>query len=219
MTDSVNRVSNASIVIEYEVSEDKELLFRQWQSELRSAVNQFQGYLGTDIFPPIKGLHNKWYIVVHFDNPVNLTDWLDSDSRHNLIKVGRKSFAPYQYKELGTGLEGWFSRQTNSPKIKANPPAWKQNFAVLFGLYPTVMIETLLFSYLHWMNSWSLANRMFVKNLVSCSLLTWAVMPLVTRLLNFWLKPQCSAVKINLIGTLLVLTGYGVMVYVFHFFS
>ena len=219
MKNPVDRVSNASIVIEYEVSEDKELLFRQWQSELRSAVNQFKGYLGTDIFPPIQGLHNKWYIAVHFDNPINLTDWLDSDSRHNLISVGRKSFAPYQYKELGTGLEGWFSYQGNSNKTKTRPTAWKQNFAVLFGLYPTVMIENLLFSHFHLMESWSLANRIFVSNLVSCSLLTWVVMPFVTRLLNFWLKPQQPAVRINLIGTLLVFTCYGLMISIFHIFN
>lgn len=217
MANQAERVSHTSLVIEYEVSQDQELQFRQWQLELRSAVRNFKGYLNTDICAPIKGVQNKWYIIVHFDNSANLTQWLDSDSRHNLIKFGKKNFGSYQYKKLGTGLEKWFFNRAG--QNYSNPSAWKQNFAVLFGLYPTVMIETLLFSQLGLMESWSLAPKVFVNNLVSCSLLTWAVMPFVTRLLNFWLRPQQSILKVNLIGTLLVFMGYGLMVSIFRFFS
>lgn len=214
----VNQTSNTSIVIEYEISKEQELLFRQWQSQLRSAVTQFKGYLNTDIFPPIKGVQNKWYIVVHFDTPANLTQWIDSDSRHELIKFGKKNFGTYQYRKLGTGLEGWFGRKKTSAVI-SRPPAWKQNFAVLFGLYPTVMFETLLFPQLGFMNDWSLAYRVFVNNLISCSLLTWVVMPFVTKLLNFWLRPQRSPAKLNLIGTFLIFIGYGFMIFIFRFLS
>jgi len=216
MTNQDEQVSDASIVIVYdEVSGDKESQFRQWQSEIRSGVSQFKGYLKTDIFPPIKGVQEKWHIVVHFDTSANLIEWLDSDIRYHLINIGKRNFGSYQYK-IGTGLEGWFSDQTNSPRL--NPPAWKQNLAVLFGLYPTVMIETLLFSHFHLMESWSLAPKILVSNLVSSSLLTWAVMPTVTRLLKFWLKPQQSDVNINIIGTLLVFISYGLMVSFFQFF-
>ena len=81
------------------------------------------------------------------------------------------------------------------------------------------MLETILFSQLHIMESWSLAPKMFVSNLVSCSLLTWAVMPFVTWLLNFWLKPTQSIATANLIGIALLVVGYGLMVAVFRFFA
>lgn len=219
MTNQVDNTSTASIVIEYEISKDKEVQFRQWQLELNIGVSQFAGYLRTESFPPIKGVQEKWYIVVHFDTFVSLTRWLDSDIRHRLINIGKKNFGPYQYKKLGTGLEGWFFNRKNVDEANLRPPAWKQNFAVLFGLYPTVMIEIILFSQLNLMDSWSLPAKTFVNNIVSCSLLTWAVMPRVTRLLHFWLKPQQATVKTNLIGTLLVFIGYGFMISVFHFLS
>ncbi|MGA7937496.1 MAG: hypothetical protein WCA35_28355 [Kovacikia sp.] len=217
MTSSVEQESSTSIVIEYEVPKDKEIQFKQWQSEFRSVIGHFHGYLRTDICPPIDGTQNKWYIVVHFDDPVSLTHWLDSDCRHDLVRMGRKKFGPYRYRGIGTGLERWFSNRKDSEDMQLAPPAWKQILAVLLGLYPTVMLETLLFSHFHVMELWSPAHKIFVNNLVSCGLLTWAVMPFVTKLLNFWLRPQQPTLKINVVGSLLILLGYGLMVSIFHF--
>jgi len=218
MTGQVDGASKASIVIEYDgFPGDKESQFRQWQSEIQSGVSQFEGYLGTDIFPPVKKGQDGWYIVVHFDSHAYLSQWLDSDTRHYLINKGRRKFGAYRYR-IGTGLEGWFSKGKNQDE-SPNPPAWKQIFSVLFGLYPTVMVETLAFAHFRLMESWSIAPKMFVNNLVSCCLLTLVVMPLVTSLLNFWLKPQRSTPKINVIGTLLVFIGYGFMISIFHLFS
>ena len=220
MKDRLAHTASSSLVIEYEIFADKELLFEQWQSELKSAASKFKGYLGTDVFPPIIGVHNKWYIVVRFDNSVNLTCWFDSDIRHELIRIGRQNFAPYEYKNLGTGLEEWFSQKRDaSSKPQSILPAWKQNFAVLFGLYPVVMMENLLFSHFRLMDSWSLAHKIFVGNVISCSLLTWVVMPWVTKLLKFWLKPQRSLLQINLVGTVIVFLGYGLMISLFNFLS
>lgn len=210
--------SNSNLVIEYEILAEKEVLFEQWQSELRAAVSKFKGYLHTDIYPPIIGVQNKWYIVVRFDNSVNLSCWLDSDVRHELIRIGRKNFAPYEYKSWGTGLETWFDKK-RSDRPETMLPAWKQNFAVIFGLYPTVMIENLVFSHFQLMESWSIANQIFVGNVISCSLLTWVVMPLVTKLFNFWLKPQQNFLQVNLIGTSLIFIGYGLTLSIFNFLS
>lgn len=219
MKDKLSAIASSSLVIEYEIFADKESLFAQWQSELKLAVSKFKGYVNTDIFPPVVSGQHKWYIVIHFDNSANLSCWLDSDVRHELVRIGRKNFGSYEYKKLETGLEGWFCEQHPTSENLQIIPAWKQNFAVLFGLYPTVMTETLVVSQFQFMDSWSLANKIFVSNIISCSLLTWVVMPLVTNLLKFWLKPQRSPLQANLTGTLLVFIGYGLMLSIFHFLS
>jgi uncharacterized protein len=237
MEHQTDRPNNASIVIEYdEIADDKAGQFLQWQSEIREGLQQFEGYLKTDVCPPVLGMQEKWYIVVHFDSPAHLGEWLDSDIRHWLVGKGKKKFGPYRYK-IQAGFEGWFGNSYRSERTNTNTPAWKQNLAVLFGLYPTVMLETLFFSHFGLMNSWSLAPQMFVSNLISCSLLTWVVMPLTTALLGFWLKPQqdtgealgrsqsistkesLSPTHINLIGTLLIVIGYGFMIAIFQTLS
>ncbi|MBW4693068.1 MAG: hypothetical protein KME27_15045 [Lyngbya sp. HA4199-MV5] len=219
MTQPDESIAPSSIVIEYDrIPGEKESEFKKWQSEIRAGVSQFEGYVRTDVFPPIQGAQTKWYVAVHFDSPAHLSQWLDSDTRHALISRGKRRFGAYRY-HVGnglTGLEAWFAKRLDAEGKRSNPPAWKQNFAVLFGLYPTVMVETLLFRKLGLMASWALPYQMFINNLVSCSLLTWAVMPFVTWLLHFWLKPQQTQLKLNLIGALLVFVGYGLMVAVFR---
>ncbi len=224
MTNQSEPESNASIVIEYDkIAHNKEAQFLQWQSEIRAGLQQFTGYLKTDLCRPIQGMQEKWYIVVHFDSSAHLGEWLDSDLRHQIIAKGKKNFGSYRYK-IQTGFEGWFGNRNDA---EASTPAWKQNFAVLFGLYPTVMLETLFFSHFGVLGDWSLAPKMFVNNLISCSLLTWVVMPLTTMLLNFWLKPRQAVAEnlgrespspspTNLIGTLLIFIAYGFMIAIFQ---
>ncbi|MCG9893687.1 MAG: hypothetical protein MH252_21775 [Thermosynechococcaceae cyanobacterium MS004] len=217
--------SNASIVIEYdEIAQDKEAQFLHWQSEIKAGLLQFEGYLKTDVCRPIPGVQEKWYIVVHFDSSAHLGEWLDSDIRYGIIGKGKKKFGPYRYK-IQTGFEGWFG-QFREGASEIAPPAWKQACAVLLGLYPTVMLETMVFDQFGIMASWPLAPKMFVNNLVSCVLLTWVVMPLTTGVLKFWLKPQAGRdgrderspflSQTNLMGLLIILIAYGFMIVIFQ---
>ena len=111
MTNQMDQLHDASIVIEYDgISGEKESQFQQWQAEIRSGVKQFEGYLRTDVFPPVQGAQTNWYIVVHFDTQAHLSCWLDSDTRHDLIGRGKRKFGSYRY-HVGsglTGLEAWF---------------------------------------------------------------------------------------------------------------
>ena len=83
-----------------------------------------------------------------------------------------------EYREL-TGLEAWF-RAPGSP-----PPRWKMAVATLLGVYPTsLFLSYALASFIQplpiWMKSFVVAAAMVV-------LLTWIVMPTVTKLLRKWL--------------------------------
>jgi antibiotic biosynthesis monooxygenase (ABM) superfamily enzyme len=79
------------------------------------------------------------------------------------------------------GLEAWF-RTSGSP-----PPKWKMAIATYLGVTPVVMLLNLTIGpYIHpW--GFVLANAAFAGCVVL--ILTWVVMPVVTRMLARWLHP------------------------------
>ncbi|MGB7087739.1 MAG: hypothetical protein WBD47_19430 [Phormidesmis sp.] len=221
----VSTLSAASLVVEHTVAPGDGLAFRWWHSQLTRKARRYKGHIRTDLCAPVKGPQPgqplKWYSIVHFDSTEQLNQWIKSRDREALIKSGRQTFSSYQFVSFATGLEGWFSSRTGTEQVGLGPPAWKQNAAVILALYPTVMIQSALFAALGFMQSWPMPNAMVVNNIITSSLLTWAVMPLVTRLLGFWLQPtpRPTALKTEILGLGMVLFALGLLVFVFNQFS
>src|SRR5882762_8710326 len=80
------------------------------------------------------------------------------------------------------GLEAWF-RSPHSP-----PPRWKMAVATFIGVFPLAMILTLTIGPI--IREWPFVLRNAVFNACVVALLSWVVMPVVTRLLHGWLQPQ-----------------------------
>jgi antibiotic biosynthesis monooxygenase (ABM) superfamily enzyme len=197
--------NTASYVIEHEVSKQKEEEFQRWQQRITEVASEFDGYLGTNVCSPVEP-DCKWYIVVQFDSPDTLTHWLESDTRHELVEIGKQIFLTSKITHFKTGLERWFVKQ------EASPPSWKQILATLVGLYPTVMLLNLVQSSLPWLKSWAFADVMLLSNFLSCCLLTWLVMPFVAWLFKAWLEPKTRHLtQINWIGAALVLIALALM--------
>jgi antibiotic biosynthesis monooxygenase (ABM) superfamily enzyme len=214
----------ASLVVEHVVPSGKGLAFRWWHAKLTRLAKRYNGYIRTDLYAPVKGSCPdqplKWYSIVHFESPESLNQWLTSRDRETMIETGRKVFASYQFMSFSTGLEGWFSRETGTEHIGIAPPAWKQNLSVILGLYPTVMIQSALFAALGVMQSWSLPSSMLVNNIITSSILTWVVMPLVTRWLKFWLHPAThpSPWKTEVLGAGLIVVVLSGLLMLFNQF-
>ena len=87
-----------------------------------------------------------------------------------------------------TGLETWFKLPgSNVPTMKP-PPRWKMWLVSLVAVYPLVLaFQALLVPK---MTRLPLALRALLFPLVLLSLMTFVVMPMVTRLLRRWLGPR-----------------------------
>lgn len=81
------------------------------------------------------------------------------------------------YRDL-TGLEAWF-------RGPVTPPRWKMAVATFLGVFPTSLAITFL------LGSWGASLPLLVRSAVIAALmvvmLTWVVMPFVTKLLRKWL--------------------------------
>ncbi|WP_035986004.1 hypothetical protein [Leptolyngbya sp. KIOST-1] len=216
----------STFVVEYIVPEGRaaEAVFRRWYGQLVKAASQFDGYTRNDLCPPLDCGDGvvKWYSIVHFRTPAELNAWLKSSDRAQLLQQGQDAFLAYRYKSFTTGLEGWFSNHTGGAEQHSlGPPPWKQVLAVVLGLYPTIMLQGMVFSALGIMQSWPMATSLVINNLITSSILTWVVMPRISQLLSFWLHPayRLTALQTNLIGAGLVVAALGFMASLFTYLT
>lgn len=212
----------SSFVVEYIVPVGQEQAFEQWYARLETLAGQQKGHTRTDLCEPLDCGDGviKCYYIIHFSTPQHLNDWLESDARKEILQAGQDCFLSYRYKSFTTGLEGWFSTRSGDSEHSAlGPPAWKQVLSVVLGLYPTIMVQTLIFTALGIMQAWPYPSALAVNNLITASAMSWLVMPMVTKFLRFWLHPAylLATPSANARGAALVLIALGFMVSIFNY--
>ncbi|WP_187239325.1 hypothetical protein [Actinomadura sp. HBU206391] len=89
-----------------------------------------------------------------------------------------------EYRHHTTGLETWFSLPGESVPA---PARWKMVIATFSAIYPLSLLFQGVIAPAT--QNWPLALRALVFPLVMVPLLTYAVMPNVSRLLRRWLYP------------------------------
>ncbi len=215
-----SQVFYSSLVIEHIVEKSKEGAFERWHDLLDKTANRAPGFVRLDLNPPLFCQDNviKWYSIIHFDSPENLNGWVNSEARKQVVERGHNTFSAYRFKSFTTGLEGWFSRRADDTENKGlGPPAWKQILAVVFGLYPIVMIRIKLFPGTGVIGDWSPAGAMLFATICTSSILAIAVMPTVTKLMGFWLYPAYREArwKADVLGAVVMGLGLVFMAGVF----
>lgn len=208
-----------SVIIEYIVPNHKSWAFRSWHRRMVKSAQRSEGFLRADRYRPLAVQTGslKWYTVVHFEQPAQLDQWLQSSDREALLKSGRDIFQSYKFKSFETGIEGWFSDQSGEELTGLGPPAWKEILVVVLGLYPIIMVQGFILEHLGIFESWDPASAMLANNLITTCILTLIVMPRIVRVLNFWLRPahRHAPMQLEVVGTVVTLLAMAAMVYFF----
>jgi antibiotic biosynthesis monooxygenase (ABM) superfamily enzyme len=174
-----------TVVVSHPVGPDDEEEFLAWQQRVTDAERTFPGFQGAELFRPVPGVQPAWTALYRYDSDEHADAWLESDVRRRLLGEGRR-FQDFELRRISSPFGSWFA-QPGEDEAGASPANWKTALSVLIGLYPTVVLLTLAISEI-W-SSASLWQSLLLGNILSVSLLTWVVMPVVTRALRFWLVP------------------------------
>ena len=176
------RGPRASTVIVQHWPAGKAATFMAWQREVASLAGAYPGYQATEVYPPTGG-DDEWVVIIHFDDEAKLQAWLDAPERAAwLAKLPREALGFRQH-TMPAGFGTWVAGQT----ADGTPvPHWKSFLLVLVGLYPVVMLLTLVVS--PRTVDLGTAFAMLLGNILSVATLQWAVMPLLNRALAPWLQ-------------------------------
>ena len=160
------------------------------ETELQQALREFLqnsfahgGVLGATMIVPPPGSDSREFGILRTfaDEKERDTFYKSSTFEAWQSRVGPLTEGEAVYRQLH-GLEAWF-RSSDAP-----PPVWKMAVATYIGVLPVATILSLTLGPA--ISSWHflLSNMLF--NLCVVVLLTWIVMPLVTRALHSWLQPK-----------------------------
>ena len=162
-----------------------EAAYEEFLAGINGAAKAFPGYLGEEVFRPAGGAGGEYRIIYRFDSPAHLRAWLDSGERAAWLARAEPHVAGPMRTEFLTGLESWFTlpAQPGAPP----PPSYKMAILTWATIFPLITLVVVVSAPL--LGHLPLVPRLAVTTLVTVSLMTWVVMPRVTRLLHRWLYP------------------------------
>lgn len=199
-----------TVAIERRIDPSRALEATSWMQAGTDLAAGFDGFLGSGWVRAGEG-SDLWYMLYRFRDIPTLEAWEDSPQRAWWLESGR-AFASEVRVERRTGIEGWFdapfathveSRHPGVPSapdtvaqptgpiqqpIPAAPPRWKQAVTIWLGFFPTNLLATWLLGFVPGFAEWPLIARVLLATILLTPVMTYAVLPWVTRLLRPWLQ-------------------------------
>lgn len=149
--------------------------------QIDDAMSRAPGFVRTELFEPVPGTQDDHVVVFTFDGREHLDAWLDSSERQAIIERMQPFIeSPHLVNVVG-GFGGWFDLGGTT-----EPKKWKQAVVVLMALYPTVLAITLIDDWI--LPDPPLAIDILIGNILGVIVLTWFLMPPLTRRLSRWLS-------------------------------
>lgn len=146
-------------------------------------LGRFPGFLGSELLPPVEGVQDDLVIVASFSSRADLDRWLESGSRREWLDMIGQLVEGERTLTVVGGFGGWFPAQTTQSR---GPKRWKQAVAVFIALFPTVLVITLVRGVIA--PDMNVVLAVFVGNVLGIVMLTYVLMPPLTRLLRGWLS-------------------------------
>jgi hypothetical protein len=184
-----------TVIVKRIAKKDKIKEFEEWLSGISKEVSRQEGSMGIDIIRPtnISSKSRLEYVVIfRFNNYDNLTKWEKSPIRNEWLQKGRKLVESDPDVQKMTGLEFWFTPyfkdESSSPMIPLKPPPRYKMVIVTIPVI-SILISTLVpqIHFLTEMLSIPFPIRLVIAITITVLLMTYVIMPTLTKLLGYWL--------------------------------
>lgn len=172
-----------TFIVNRRVRKDRVEAFEAVNRELHSIVENAPGYLGTNIIRTDGETHVEYTVIIRFDSYANLKSWSQSPTRNEYVNR-LQSLSDLTSEKLETGLEYWFTIEKDETP---SPPRYKMAAVTMLVIYPLVLIVPWLVSKA--IEGWGIPFlvEVLISVLLITGLMTYYLMPLVTRTFSWWL--------------------------------
>ena len=173
-----------TVLVTRRVRPGQEQAFTAWLRELADVARQYPGHQGVTVIPPPAGADDREYVIVfRFDSQAHLRVWQESHERRAMLARSESmADTPPVEREL-TGMETWFA--VPGGLVRQLPAAWKMWLLSSVAIYPLITLLSVVLGPL--LGNVPLAVRFAVTTPILGALMTWLVMPRLSRLVAGWL--------------------------------
>ena len=191
-----------TVAIERRIDSTRTAEATSWMQAGTDLATAFPGFLGSGWVRAGED-SDLWYMLYRFRDITTLEEWESSTQRQWWLDSGRP-FAREERSERRTGIEGWFDAPHGSileaatvteagtqpiqQPVPAAPPRWKQAVTIWVGFFPTNLAASWLLGFVPGFAEIPLVLRVLATTLMLTPVMTYAVLPWVTRMLQPWLQ-------------------------------
>ncbi len=173
-----------SVVVFDRVKPGHRTAFEDWQDRVISEIRRVNGFVGVSS-KRHEGVQNEYFTLFQFDSNQNLQHWLNSDTlKRYLREVGQYTESAPKV-SLHQGLDIFFHKRGSTVR---QPPFHKKVFLGIIAVYPLIIIVGKLF---HWLvpgfGKLPFELGLFFEVIIISTLMTYPVMPGLTKWLRPWL--------------------------------
>jgi antibiotic biosynthesis monooxygenase (ABM) superfamily enzyme len=178
--ESPSEPEEVTVTVARRVAPGREQEFETWYDGIIGCASRFPGFLGAGILRPNEAGHD-WHVVYRFADDVSLHRWEASPERAHWLQKAEE-FAEETGVQRVSGLETWFSLPGRTAPA---PPKWKMATVTILAIIPLVLLMNVVV--LPLLEGWPLVLRVLVFSGTLTGLMTWVVMPRMTRLFRRFL--------------------------------
>ena len=184
---NLNSAQSVTVLITRRPRKSNQKEFEQALSETIDAALEFPGHLGVTVLKP-RGDNNDYQIIVKFASRADYQRWCHSNEATHWFKILNRLEERPPNLEIMTGIETWFAVNSSTPRPMIPPPRYKMAIVTWIAIFILIVIINLLFG--SFLASLPMLLRSFVLTVGLVGLMTYVVMPQMTRLFSWWLYPR-----------------------------
>ena len=169
-----------TVTVARRVTPGREREFEDWYDGIIGAASRYSGFLGAGILRP-HTTGEDWHVVYRFADAAALRAWERSAERARWLAQADDLIEETGVQRV-SGLETWFAMPGRTAPA---PPRWKMFLVTLAAIVPLVLLMNV--AVLPVVDGWPLVGRTLVFSGTLTSLMTWVVMPRMTRLFRRFL--------------------------------
>lgn len=172
-----------TVSISCRVKSGFEAQYERWISGVIAAASTYPGHLGANVLRPGPTTNHEYVLIYRFDSYSDGQTWEKSSLRQEWLAKLENMVEGDPITHRGTALEFWFDLP--ELPVKTHPSPHKMAMVLISVVYTLVlMFNIVLEPILEGMPLW---QHVLVIVVLQVLLMTYLVMPRVTRLLQPWL--------------------------------